>query len=89
MTYPAESDLLAHVPTQGARAHSGRAAWSLHGGKPARFSVRRFRLKPKAVGRYNLVELICNRIESLGGIDLNLPARDGIRERVDLGACSS
>jgi antitoxin FitA len=37
-------------------------------------------------GRRNLAESIRNRIEPLGGIDLDVPARDAIPERVDLGA---
>ncbi|MBB5406277.1 plasmid stability protein [Paraburkholderia sp. HC6.4b] len=37
-------------------------------------------------GQRNLAESIRSRIEPLGGIDLELPERDAIREQMDLGA---
>lgn len=37
-------------------------------------------------GQRNLAESIRSRIEPFGGVDLELPPRDAIRERVDLGA---
>lgn len=37
-------------------------------------------------GQRNLAESIRSRIVPLGGVDLELPARDAIRERVDLDA---
>lgn len=37
-------------------------------------------------GRQSLIESIRNRISPLGGIDLALPARETIQDRVDLGA---
>ncbi|MFM0652911.1 FitA-like ribbon-helix-helix domain-containing protein [Paraburkholderia sediminicola] len=39
-----------------------------------------------ASGPGNLAESIRNRIQPLGGINLELPERDAIGERVDLGA---
>jgi len=37
-------------------------------------------------GNRNLAESIRSRIQPLGGIDLELPTRDAIRERVDFDA---
>lgn len=37
-------------------------------------------------GRQSLVESIRRRISPLGGVDLALPARETIQDRVDLGA---
>ncbi|WP_454872080.1 FitA-like ribbon-helix-helix domain-containing protein [Paraburkholderia xenovorans] len=49
--------------------------------------ILRAALSTESVDRYrNLAESIRSRIQPLGGIDLELPARDAIRERVDLGA---
>lgn len=39
-----------------------------------------------AIGHRSLAASIRGRIEPLGGIDLELPARDVIVERVDLGS---
>lgn len=36
-------------------------------------------------GQDNLAEAIRNRMEPLGGIDLDLPARDPIREQTNFG----
>ncbi|MGN6651925.1 FitA-like ribbon-helix-helix domain-containing protein [Trinickia sp.] len=37
-------------------------------------------------GRQSLIESIRSRISPLGGVDLDLPARETIQDRVDLGA---
>lgn len=37
-------------------------------------------------GQRNLAESIRRRVQPLGGVDIELPPRDGILERVELGA---
>ncbi|KFX64559.1 FitA-like ribbon-helix-helix domain-containing protein [Paraburkholderia fungorum] len=49
--------------------------------------ILRAALSTESVGAHrNLAESIRSRIQPLGGIDLELPTRDAIRERVELGA---
>ena len=48
--------------------------------------ILRAALSTELVRGKSLVEAIRARIEPLGGIELELPAREAIREPVDLGA---
>lgn len=48
--------------------------------------ILRAALSTEESGRQDLIESIRSRISPLGGVDLQLPARETISERVDFGA---
>ena len=48
--------------------------------------ILRAALSTEESGRQGLIESIRSRISPLGGVDLQLPARETIAERVDFGA---
>lgn len=48
--------------------------------------ILRAALSTQEGGQQSLIESIRSRISPLGGIDLTLPARETISERVDFGA---